>query len=179
MRHEIKFGEMASRSLKRGQGLDPSRPFAINSERTELESSFFLTDGEHAPSGHDGPPLTNDHPLITHRPPFTTHQSLIANHHPAVGKVDCLSRPDGLCREGSPITAFLIDTLPIRIASKSFNCIAGARSNRHSPEAFEALFACRISFASNNASGANESFAASNSSACYAPFSSADTRGDN
>ncbi len=35
------------------------------------------------------------------------------------------------------ITAFLIDTLPIRIASNSFNCSAGAHSNRHSSEALK------------------------------------------
>ena len=33
----------------------------------------------------------------------------------------------------SKITAFLIDTLAIRISRKLFDCIAGARSNRHSP----------------------------------------------
>jgi hypothetical protein len=36
--------------------------------------------------------------------------------------------------EGSQITEFLIDTLPIRIMLKSLACNIGAHSNRHSPE---------------------------------------------
>ncbi len=41
--------------------------------------------------------------------------------------------PQNIQRE-SLVCQFLIDTLPIRIASKSFPCIIGARSNRHSSE---------------------------------------------
>ncbi len=49
--------------------------------------------------------------------------SLIANHELSLSEA-----------EGSLITDFLIDTLPIRIVLKSFACIIGARSNRHSSE---------------------------------------------
>ena len=52
---------------------------------------------------------------------ITNHHSLITNNYPQ-------------------ITAFLIDTLPIRIARKSFACIIGTRSNRHSSEALFAPF---------------------------------------
>jgi len=42
-----------------------------------------------------------------------------------------LVRPQGRPEKND----FLIDTLPIRIVSKPFNCIAGVHSNRHSSEA--------------------------------------------
>ena len=60
--------------------------------------------------------------------------SLITNYHPALSAVDCLWRPERFRREGSQITAFLIDTLPIRNTAKSFAPSVGARSNRHSSE---------------------------------------------
>jgi hypothetical protein len=60
--------------------------------------------------------------------------SPITSHQLALSAEDCLLRPGGLCREGSQITEFLIDTLPIRIKLNSFACIIGARSNRHSSE---------------------------------------------
>src|ERR1700722_19187326 len=43
-------------------------------------------------------------------------------------------QPDLSAAEGSQITLFLIDTLPIRITLKPFACIVGARSNRYSSE---------------------------------------------
>ncbi len=51
--------------------------------------------------------------------------SLITNYHPALSAIDCLWRPERFRREGSQITAFLIDTLPIRITPKSFACSIG------------------------------------------------------
>ena len=58
--------------------------------------------------------------------------ALITNHLPALRATDCLLRPDDLRREGSPITAFLIDTPAIRITLNSMRINARIASNRHS-----------------------------------------------
>jgi hypothetical protein len=55
--------------------------------------------------------------------PITNHKSLLTVHRPALSAV-----------EGSQITAFLIDTLPIRNVSNSFLLNKCAHSNRHSSE---------------------------------------------
>ena len=86
------------------------------------------------------------------RSPITNHQALITNYDQALSANDCLLRPDGSHREGSPtrpersrmsfasrrfasgwITSSLLDTLAIRIASNSFRTNKYAGSNRHSP----------------------------------------------
>jgi glycosyltransferase 2 family protein len=48
----------------------------------------------------------------------------------STSSTSCISSPSTVC--SSPITPFLIDTLAIRIASKSLHCIAALHSNRHS-----------------------------------------------
>jgi hypothetical protein len=58
----------------------------------------------------------------------------LTNHHPALSAALFASRPPCREAEGSLITAFLIDTLAIRITPKSFHCIAASRSNRHSSD---------------------------------------------
>jgi hypothetical protein len=45
-----------------------------------------------------------------------------------------------ITNHNSPITAFLIGTLPIRIMPKSFDCFIGAHSNRHSSDALKFAF---------------------------------------
>ena len=64
----------------------------------------------------------------------------ITNHHPALRATDCLLRSDDLRREGSQITAFLIDTPAIRNRSNSFRMSTNVISNRHSLGAIVALF---------------------------------------
>jgi hypothetical protein len=89
MRHQLKFGEAATRN-----DLFSSGPFAPSPN-----------------SAASGFPVTN--------------------HYPALSR-----------GEGSQITdhgAFLIDTLPIRIAFNSFAAIIGARSNRHSSDALKSF----------------------------------------
>src|SRR5579864_6923348 len=96
-------------------------------------------------------------------PPITIHQ-------PALSSV-----------EGSLITAFLIDTPPIRIASKPFPCFIVAQSNRHSLEPLSAGRLSFNSFISSTSFTSSRSQSASStrvtSSVCYAPVSQANKRG--
>lgn len=114
---------------------------------------------------------------------------LITNHQPALSAADGLPRPDRFHREGSltrpersrRITAFLTETLPIRIASKSFDCIIGAHSNRHSPKPLSTrrlsfnFFISSASFASSRSQSASSTRVTS--SVCYASVSQASARG--
>jgi hypothetical protein len=105
MRHEIKFGELE------GQATETSAAENLAPVRAcAWESSRVLVGS------------------------MVASPSRITDHQLALSAADRPLRPDGLHREGSQITEFLIDTLPIRITLNSFVCIIGAHSNRHSSE---------------------------------------------
>ena len=78
---------------------------------------------------------------------------------------------------------FLIDTLPIAIASKSSHCIIRAHSNRHSSEpqiAHRLSFNSFISFPSFASFGVSfATVSPANSSLLHAPVSLANKRGLN
>jgi hypothetical protein len=58
---------------------------------------------------------------------------VILRPEPLAGRRTSLSFRIPPTRHSSRATAFLIDTLAIRITPKSFDCIANVHSNRHSP----------------------------------------------
>ena len=105
MRHKLKFGEMAPES---GQA-----------DLAEVHAqSGVAAAPEYAQSTSERPPVGSG---------STNHQLALST---AEGSLPC---PEW-CRRVTNRNELLIDTLPIRIKLKSFNCTIGAHSNRHSPE---------------------------------------------
>jgi hypothetical protein len=89
-------------------------------------------------SKFDGAPITSRRSPLGGRTPahnsnlyssaYTCYLSSVANHEIEFGA----GGGSLVANHDSPITAFLIDTLAIRITPKSFHCNAALHSNRHS-----------------------------------------------
>jgi hypothetical protein len=116
MRHKLRFGEMATES----------RAARISRRRCSICAVILRPAlGRRTSLGFRFAADTASGPSDVR----SRRGSQFTNHQLALGAA-----------EGSLLTnhnEFLIDTLPIRIARKSFVSIIGARSNRHSPESLK------------------------------------------
>jgi hypothetical protein len=109
MRHKLKLGELATERREVETPVwfriaAPAKSIPIWCEREPMNPKARATRS-------DGTRRDRHFARETERSKFTNHQSLPTNHK-----------------------EFLIDTLPIRIASNSFVCFIGSQSNRHSSE---------------------------------------------
>jgi hypothetical protein len=155
MRHERKFGEVAAQKPKLAPKADAcliaSRPYGPNS--ADILSHWAPSARTRLINGVlGGRSFSSDKTNQREAP------SSCAGTSAQAVKNDAHQSPSIDERSGShlsPVTAFLIDTLPIRIDAKAFACSIGARSNRHSPATLTRISGFAKSLKTNEAKIAN------------------------